>query len=56
VARIDRTGKRVELRDGDTLSYEKLILATGGRPRRMSVAGTEPKNVFHLWSIGDVEF
>lgn len=37
--RIDRTGKRLELSDGSTIGYDKLILATGGRVRRLDIPG-----------------
>lgn len=35
---IDRTAKRVRLSDGQTLSYAKLLLATGASPRRLPMA------------------
>jgi len=55
VERIDRAAKRVTLQNGDHVSYDKLILATGGRPRRMSVPGGDLANIFYLRSIGDVD-
>lgn len=35
---IDRTGKTVTLTDGEKISYGKLLLATGGTPRRLPLA------------------
>lgn len=35
VSGIDRTGKRVLLADGAELAYDKLLLATGARPRAL---------------------
>ncbi len=32
---IDRAARRLQLSDGSTLSYDKLVLATGGRVRRL---------------------
>ena len=37
--RIDRALRRIELSDGRTLSYDKLIIATGGRVRRLDIPG-----------------
>lgn len=39
VESIDRMARSVRLSDGTTLPYAKLLLATGARARRLSVAG-----------------
>ncbi|SEJ90024.1 NAD(P)/FAD-dependent oxidoreductase [Paraburkholderia diazotrophica] len=39
--RIDRDAKRVTLSDGSEISYAKLVLATGGRARRLALPGIE---------------
>lgn len=36
---IDRNGKRVKLSDGRSLAYDKLLIATGAKPRRLPVPG-----------------
>jgi 3-phenylpropionate/trans-cinnamate dioxygenase ferredoxin reductase component len=41
VASIDRLARTVALSDRRTLSYDKLLLATGAKPRRLSVGGAE---------------
>ncbi len=47
-------GKRsVELADGETLSYDKLMLALGARPRLLPVPGADLGNVFTLRAIPD---
>src|SRR5438105_14732626 len=39
VRRIDRSAKRIALSDDSTVEYDKLILATGGRVRRLDIPG-----------------
>ncbi|CAK5268625.1 unnamed protein product [Mycena citricolor] len=48
--------KQVILEGGkDTVSYEKLILAPGGVPRRLPIPGAELSNVFTLRSVEDTK-
>lgn len=58
VEAIDRASKTVSLSDGATLKYSKLVLATGGRPRRLEVTGSEQAelcdNFHYLRTIDDV--
>ncbi len=48
VTSIDRAAKQVALGDGSSLSYDKLILATGASARRLPFAEMDSKNVFVL--------
>jgi 3-phenylpropionate/trans-cinnamate dioxygenase ferredoxin reductase component len=41
VTSIDRSAKTVSLADGTTQSFHKLMLATGAKPRKLSVPGGE---------------
>ncbi|MGO1077444.1 NAD(P)/FAD-dependent oxidoreductase [Inquilinus sp. CA228] len=41
VTAIDRTACAVDLADGRTLPYSRLLLATGARPRRLTLPGHE---------------
>jgi 3-phenylpropionate/trans-cinnamate dioxygenase ferredoxin reductase subunit len=59
VLRIDRANKRLELADGKQLTYDKLAIATGGRPRPLSVpnaaAASRCANYHYLRTLDDVE-
>lgn len=55
VERIDRAAKQLVLANGETLAYDKLVLATGGRARAMPVPGSDKPNVFLLRTIADVQ-
>lgn len=45
---IDRIAKRVELSGGSTLEYNKLVLATGSRPRKIPLPGSDAQGVHYL--------
>jgi 3-phenylpropionate/trans-cinnamate dioxygenase ferredoxin reductase subunit len=55
VEAIERDAMRVRLAGGQTLGYSKLVLATGSRPRKLSVAGAELAGVHYLRTLADVE-
>jgi 3-phenylpropionate/trans-cinnamate dioxygenase ferredoxin reductase subunit len=56
VTSIDRVEKRVNLDGRGSLEYEILVLATGGRARRLPVRGLEDAgNVFYARTIRDVD-
>ena len=50
---VDSAAQTVRLNDGATLSYGALLLATGGRARRLSVPGSDLPKVLHLRTIED---
>jgi 3-phenylpropionate/trans-cinnamate dioxygenase ferredoxin reductase component len=52
---IDRHARRVGLDDGSSLAYDALLIATGSRPRRLSVAGADLEGVRYLRTIADVD-
>ncbi|HXC40912.1 MAG TPA: FAD-dependent oxidoreductase [Burkholderiales bacterium] len=54
-AAIDRAGRRVLLDGGESVAYTRLVLATGGRARRLDVPGWDHPNVRLLRSIADVQ-
>jgi 3-phenylpropionate/trans-cinnamate dioxygenase ferredoxin reductase component len=53
VIAIDRASHDVTLDDGRSLPYAKLLLATGARPRRLTVPGAGPENVLYLRTFSD---
>ncbi|MCH9036659.1 MAG: FAD-dependent oxidoreductase [Chloroflexi bacterium] len=53
VTRLDPAGQTVELDTGETLRYDKLLLATGGRIRKLNVPGTDLEEVYYLRTIGN---
>jgi 3-phenylpropionate/trans-cinnamate dioxygenase ferredoxin reductase subunit len=54
VAELDLTGRRVILADGKRRRYSRLVLATGGTPRRLDL-GISDERVFYLRSLVDAE-
>jgi 3-phenylpropionate/trans-cinnamate dioxygenase ferredoxin reductase component len=50
---LDTANTRLELDDGELLSYDRLLLATGAEPRRLSVPGADLDGVFYLRSVRD---
>lgn len=52
-ASIDRQRKQVHLRNGDTLPYDRLLLATGAPPRRLSIPGGDLNGIHYLRSLAD---
>lgn len=54
VGAINREEKSVLTEDGETLSYDKLILTTGARIRRLPVPGDDLPGVYYLRDTNDV--
>ncbi|RMF97865.1 MAG: pyridine nucleotide-disulfide oxidoreductase [Gammaproteobacteria bacterium] len=54
ITAIDREAHRLTLGDGGELAYDKLILATGSRVRRLALPGGELTGVHYLRNIDDV--
>jgi 3-phenylpropionate/trans-cinnamate dioxygenase ferredoxin reductase subunit len=52
---IDRMNRTVSLSDGRVFSYDKLLLATGTRVRRIPVPGATLPGVHYLRGIADVD-
>lgn len=52
---IDRAARTVALSDGGGIPYRKLLIATGGRVRRLPVEGADLDGVHYLRGIDDSE-
>jgi len=55
VTGLDPVGKEVSFLNGDSLGYDKLLLAPGSEPNRLEVPGGELENVFTLRNPSDLE-
>lgn len=55
VAAIDPNMGSVSLQDGRVLGYDRLLLATGAEPRRITVPGAELDGIHYLRTLADCE-
>ncbi|MCW4046902.1 MAG: FAD-dependent oxidoreductase [Candidatus Bathyarchaeota archaeon] len=53
--RLDLTDKFVELDRGDRVNFEKLLIATGGRPFVPKIEGSDKEGVFTFTTVADAE-
>lgn len=51
VQEVDVTGARIDFADGTNLAYDALILATGGRPRRVDPLLADAHSLRHLHDV-----
>ena len=55
VESLDAAAKFVTLSNGETLSFEYAVIATGSRPRLLNVPGRELANIFDLRGMADID-
>ena len=53
VETLDRDSRSLDLSDGRRISYERLLVATGARPRRLKLPGTHCAGVHYLRDVAD---
>jgi len=54
-ARIDSSARLVELEDGRRVPFDALLIATGGRNRRISIPGNELQGIHSLRTVDDAD-
>ncbi len=52
---IDPAAAHVVLEDGERLAYDRLLIATGAAPRRLTLAGSDLAGVHYLRSLHDCD-
>lgn len=55
VKKIDTKEKIAELENGDTIKFEKALITTGGRPRKLGIPGENSSRVFYLRTLEDCD-
>ena len=52
---IDPGTKTINLDNGETIAYEKLLISTGSRPRKLSIEGSDLSGIHYLRTMDDVD-
>lgn len=52
---IDLHAKQVEIAGGQVVAWDKLMIATGARPRKLAVEGAHLNNILELRTLADVD-
>src|SRR4051794_39562328 len=55
VEEIDVPGRQATLSTGERLGYDRVLLATGAEPRRLSVPGSELAGIHYLRDLADAD-
>jgi NADPH-dependent 2,4-dienoyl-CoA reductase/sulfur reductase-like enzyme len=53
VAAVDVKRKRLILKGSDEFGFQKLMIATGARPRTLNIPGSRLQNLFYLRTLND---
>lgn len=53
ISALDPKRRRLILKSGDEFGYNKLIVATGARPRTLDIPGANLQNLYYLRSLAD---
>lgn len=55
VASIDAEAKQVVTATDEVFDYDKLVIATGSRARRLNLSGSDLEGIFYLRTLDDVD-
>ena len=53
--RVDPVGRAVELEDGERIPFDQVLIATGGRNRRLTAPGAELEGIHSLRTVEDCD-
>jgi NAD(P)H-nitrite reductase large subunit len=53
VTDVDVDAHEIHTHEGDTLEYDKLLVATGGTPAQLPVENSDAEGVHHFWTFQD---
>ncbi|MFB6085335.1 MAG: NAD(P)/FAD-dependent oxidoreductase [Halodesulfurarchaeum sp.] len=53
VTQVDEDAHEVYTHEGDTIGYDKLLVATGGTPSQLPVPGSHADGIHHFWTFED---
>lgn len=55
ITALDPAGREVTLASGERLGYDRLLLATGASPRRLTLPGSDLPGVHYLRTVADAD-
>ena len=55
VGKLDVKGKEIQFTDNERIKFDKVLIATGGKARRLNIHGENLNNVFTLRSFDDAD-
>jgi 3-phenylpropionate/trans-cinnamate dioxygenase ferredoxin reductase subunit len=55
VTAVRSAERRISLGDGGEIGYDKLLLTTGAKPRRLALPGSELDGIHYLRTLGDAD-
>lgn len=53
VSRVEPARKRLELADGSSVTFDRLLIATGSSPIQADIPGADGEHIHHLWTLSD---
>lgn len=53
VEKIDGPGKCLQLANGETIAFDKLLIASGSRPIKPPIPGIDLPGIYNCWTLAD---